>query len=46
MKKSDPNGYKMLEQIQEMAPLFQKHKFWDNQPVQKGFEHFTQKVIT
>jgi glycylpeptide N-tetradecanoyltransferase len=34
----------MLEKIQEMAPLFKPHAFWDTQPVQKGFEHFNAKV--
>lgn len=34
----------MLEKIQEMAPLFKKHAFWDTQPVQKGFEQFNVPV--
>ncbi len=29
----DPSKKAQLDKIKEMAPLYEKHKFWDTQPV-------------
>lgn len=29
----DPRNKEQLSKIKEMAPLYQKHQFWDSQPV-------------
>lgn len=35
----DPKNKEQVKHMQEMAPLYEKHKFWDTQPVPHMLEH-------
>ena len=36
--KFNPNSARALKEIKKLAPLYQKHAFWDTQPVPKIYK--------